>query len=123
MPKIANLTKYKASWQKWWQGLQPRWRLLDDGTFRQEVPDVGEEWVGLRQGGRGGFFVIVMAFSWLVEATDDGGIDVGLLKVLDDITWVLRCMAETVEMPALPDQSLGRKRALENRSDTPVKKR
>ena len=51
MSDIINLTKYKALWHKWWHGLQPKWRPLNDGidgTFQQEVPDMGEEWKSLQ---------------------------------------------------------------------------
>ena len=47
MPKITSLAEYKASWQKWWWVLQPKWHPLDDGSFLQKVPDVGEEWEDL----------------------------------------------------------------------------
>jgi len=112
--------KYKASWQTWWQGLQPKWRLLEDGTFLQEVPDTGEEWEALRQGGPNGFFVIVLAFGWLVEAMDRELEDRGLLDALDDIMWVVRCMAD---MPVMPSQLIGEKRAREDEPETSMKKR
>ena len=46
-PEI-NVVKYKALWQNWWQGLQPEWHLLDDGTLLQEVPDMGKQWETLQ---------------------------------------------------------------------------
>ena len=122
LPKVTNHTKYKALWQKWWRGLQPKWRPLDDGTFLQEVPDIDEEWKDLRRGGPGGFIVIVLAFSWFVKATDAGTDDVELHKLhneVDDITWVLNCMADM----SAADQLVGGKRGLVGVSDTSGKKR
>src|SRR5216684_864424 len=115
-PTITNPTKYKVSWQKWWQGLQPKWHQLDDGTLLQEVPEMGEQWESLQRGGTNGFFMIVLALSWWVGAM--GGI-VDDLGLLDDVTWVVRCMTDT---PAMPSQSIGRKRTLENEPDTSIRK-
>jgi hypothetical protein len=115
--QITNLAKYKASWRNWWQGLQPKWRLLDDGTFSQEAPNTINEWEGLLQGGHNGFFVIIVAFSWWVK---EGELDMELKEVLDDITWVVRCMAD---MPVLPDQLIGGKHAQEDEPDSSIKKK
>lgn len=89
-PKISDPDKYKASWQNWWQGLQPQWRLLNDGTFLQKVPDIGEEWEALRRGGPNGFFMVVLAFSWAMDSVDNGG----LCDALEDLKWVIGCMAD-----------------------------
>jgi hypothetical protein len=95
--QITNLAKYKASWQNWWQGLQPKWRLLDNGTFLQEVPDTVEDWGGLLQGGPNGFFVIVVAFSWWVK---EGEVDdMELHNALDDIIWVVRTSGDPNFVP------------------------
>lgn len=83
---------------------------------------MGEEWKGLRQGGPNGFFVVILAFSWWVKAMDGKVDDMGLHDALDDLTWVVKCMAD---VPATPDQSIGGKRAQEdlNEPDTSIKKR
>ncbi|KAN0123214.1 hypothetical protein V8E52_003167 [Russula decolorans] len=116
--KITNIVKYKASWQTWWQGLQPKWRLLKDGTFLQKVPDTDEEWEALQRGGPNGFFIIVLAFAWWAEEAK-GKNDTGLLNVLDDMTWVIRRMSD---MPATPSQLMGAKHALEDEPDSSKKK-
>jgi hypothetical protein len=120
MPKIKNIMKYKVSWQKWWQGLQPKWRRLDDGTLSQEVPDINETWICLRRGGPNGIFVIVLAFSWWVKATDGIDDDKELHDALEDIIWVINHMAEA---PALSGQLAGRKHAQEDELRASVKKR
>ena len=86
MPRITNLPKYKASWQKWWHGLQPKWHQLEDGTFLQEVPNAGEEWEGLWQGGPNGFFMVISSLSWWVKAANGKADDIGLHDTMDDIT-------------------------------------
>jgi hypothetical protein len=116
--KITNIVKYKASWQTWWQGLQPKWRLLKDGTFLQKVLDTDEEWEALQRGGPNGFFIIVLAFAWWAEEAK-GKNDTGLLNALDDMTWVIRRMAD---MPATPSQLMGVKHALEDEPDSSKKK-
>jgi hypothetical protein len=117
-PEI-NVVKYKASWQNWWQGLQPEWRLLDDGTLLQEVPDTGEQWETLRRGGSNGFFMIVLALSWWVEAMGGKADSTGLSEAIDDVAWVVWCMAD---MPAMPGQLIG-KHTRDDEPDTSVKKR
>lgn len=78
------------------------------------MPDTGEEWKGLRRGGPNGFFVVIVAFSWWVEAMKGKVDDMGLRNALDDLTWVVRCMADMTEAQG--------KRAQED-SDSSVKKR
>jgi hypothetical protein len=114
---VINVVKYKASWQNWWQGLQPEWHLLDDGTLLQEVPDIGEQWEKLRRGGSNGFFMIVLALSWWAEAMGGKLDNAGLREAVDDITWVVGCMAD---MPATPGQLVGK---CTHEPDTSVKKR
>jgi hypothetical protein len=112
-PKIDDIFKYKTSWQSWWRELQPQWRHLEDGTYLQVVPESGEEWKALRRGGYNGFFIIVMAFSWWVEAMDGDTDDTEVCSALEDLTWVARCMAD---MPAISGPLAGGKRA---QSDEP----
>lgn len=121
--KVTNTTKYKASWQAWWKGLQPKWRLLEDGTFLQEVPDTGEEWEVLRRGGPNGFFIILFALAWWAKAMK-GEDDTGLLNAVEDVTWVIRCMADkcTADKPAMPSQLVGQKHAQEDEPHTSIKK-
>ena len=96
-PKISNPAEYLASCQSWWLGLQPQWRQLNnDGNFFQEVPETVQERESLRplqQGGPSGFFIVILAFSWCVEAMDGKVDDLGLHDALDDLTWVVKCMA------------------------------
>jgi hypothetical protein len=113
-PIISEPAAYKESWRKWWEGLQPDWRKLGDGIFLQDVPATGEEWDALRKGGQNGFFMVIMAFSWWVEAMGRVFDDAELRDALDDLTWAVNRMGD---MPALPDQLIGQKRALEDELD------
>jgi hypothetical protein len=71
---------------------------------------MGEEWDTLRRGGPNGFFIVILAFSWWVEAMDGRVGDAELRDALDDVIWVVRCMDD---VPAMPDQLIGGKRAQE----------
>jgi hypothetical protein len=106
-PKLTNLLDYTTSWQKWWRELQPKWRLLADGTLSREVPNEGEEWEMIYRGGANGFFMIVLTLSWWVAALD-GHVDEELRNVLDDITWVV---GHLVDLPAMTGECTGEKRA------------
>lgn len=95
--------------------MQPKWRLLEDGTLLRKLPDTGEEWDTLRQGGPNGFFTIILAFSWWIKAVDD---DTGLcdaLDHLDDLKWVVTCITD---MSPIPGPMIGRKRAQQDEPDT-----
>lgn len=87
----------------------------------QEVPDIGEKWEALQRGGPNGFFMIVLAFAWWVEAMDGDMDDAGLRDALDDITWVSNCIAASI--PPMANQLIGQKRARDDRSDTSTRKR
>jgi len=60
-----------------------------------------------------------LAFSWWVEAMDGRVDDMGLHNGLDDLTWVVQCMAD---MPAMPDPTTGEKHTQEDEPDTLIKK-
>ena len=78
------------------------------------MPNTAEEWEGLRQGGPCGFFMVIVAISWWVDAMkgDVGGI----CDTLDDIMWVIKCMD-------MPDQPIENKHMWEDGPDGLVKKR
>ena len=95
-PGSDNVTKYKASWQSWWNGLQPKWRVLEDGSLLREVsPHTGEEWNSLQKSGPCGFFLLVIRFSWWMNAMHGKVDDVELCSALNDLMWVVKCMTAT----------------------------
>jgi hypothetical protein len=107
-PKISNPAEYLASCQNWWMALQPQWRQLnEDGCFYQEVPETVEERETLRllrRGGPNGFFIVILAFSWCVEAMDGKLVDSpGLRDTLNDLIWVVKCMANMPDPEDDPD--------------------
>ena len=61
-----------------------------------------------------------MAFAWWVETAGGNIDDTGLLNALDDVTWVVRCMADMLTMPS---QLIGNKHAQEDNPDTSTTKR
>jgi hypothetical protein len=64
--------------------------------------------------------MVLLALSWWVEAVDGSVDDAGLHDALDDVTWVVKRMAD---MPEMPDRVQVGKRAQEGEPDTSTKKR
>lgn len=93
LPKIEDLSQYRLSWQSWWWSLQPKWQQLSDGTVSRDVPDMVEQWEGLCQGGSNGLFMVVLALAWWATELSEGSDDNELFAAIDDITWVMQCMA------------------------------
>lgn len=100
---------------EWWNGFQPSWRHLPDGTLSQDVPS-GEKWGSVRKGGSAGLYTVIIAISWWVAAVnaESGAEDGGLWTAVDDITWVLNQLQPfqtSVKRPhADPSDNTSRKR-------------
>jgi hypothetical protein len=62
--------------------------------------------------------MIVLALSWWVEVMGGKVDNAELCEVVDDITWLVWCMAD---MPVTPGQLIG-KHTQEDEPDTSVKK-
>ena len=121
MPKLTNLVDYGKTWWSWWRGLQPKWRLLPDGTLAREGPDTIVDWEKTCRGGTNGFFVIVLTLSWWVDALDGRVDDEELLGALDEVMWVVDCMIKSCGAAGGPG---GEKHSLEDKiSEVPAKKR
>ena len=97
LPKIEDLSQYRPSWQSWWWSLQPKWRQLSDGTVSRDMPDTLEQWEGLCQGGSNGLFMVVLALAWWATELSEVFDDDELLAAIDDVTWVMQCMASLLK--------------------------
>ena len=67
----------------WWAGIQPEWRLDDDGTL---VPErlVGD-WEPLRRPGTNGITSVMAAlFYWGLEILEDAGGRAGWLAAVEE---------------------------------------
>ena len=82
-PPLTGSLAYEAKFMKWWTGLQPKWRLLDDGEidFSAVEGDLDE----LRRPGlRGLVSVLVGLFYWALELkSENKGHEQWLIAVAD----------------------------------------
>jgi hypothetical protein len=62
--------------------------------------------------------MIVLALSWWVEVMGGKADSTGLSEAIDDVAWVVWCMAD---MPAMPGQLIG-KHTRDDEPGTSVKK-
>lgn len=108
------------SWQSWWYELQPEWRRLPNGAVSKDVPDKGEQWDALCQGGKNGLFMAVLALGWWAAALGEVSDDDELCSALGDATWVMQHMARSLKAGG---EGRGLKRARAGSSDTTAAKR
>ena len=71
--------------------MQPEWRSPDVGwPLSRVIPEGDHSWSVLEHAGPNGFFLILMALSWWVQAVECKiDLDEDLLGALDDVLWVL----------------------------------
>ena len=73
----------------WWTAIQPTWCILPGGQYSRVVPD-DETWASLWKGGSAGLFIIIVALSWWVWATEDVVAQLDLCSVIGDLHWVIQ---------------------------------
>lgn len=61
------------------------------------MPDEGEQWEALRQGGPNGLFMVVLALAWWAAALSNMLDDKELCDAIDDATWVMQHMASSLK--------------------------
>jgi hypothetical protein len=83
-----NVSDYSARWMKWWETLQPEWRVGDAGGIGRcrEVP-AGANWAALRKGGTSGMYTVVVSLAWWVSKGLDNNDSVW--EIVGDVEWVL----------------------------------
>ena len=84
------------------------------------MPDEGEQWDALSQGGKNGLFMVVLALGWWAAALGDVSDDDELCDALDDATWVMQDMARLLKAG---EEGHGVKRARDESSDMAAAKR
>jgi hypothetical protein len=99
MPDISDelkLATFANSWWKWWQNLQPSWRIQQSMALSRQVPPK-PNWSITEKGTANGFFVVILALGWwalgIKHGTTenvDGNED--FLNAVGDTTWVLQQM-------------------------------
>lgn len=85
IPDVA-IEDYSKHWSKWWDTLQPAWRV-GRGCNVPESPD----WTCLQKGGTSGIYTVVVSLAWWagkVSNTHDS-----FWELVGDVEWVLRELA------------------------------
>jgi hypothetical protein len=85
-PVIKSLDAFIGAFWKWWDGLNPSWRIRVDG--RLKIGGAGS-WETLHKPGQNGFLSVLQTLSWWrgmlgVEGTDDWN------SAVEDVAWVLK---------------------------------
>lgn len=121
MPDVSDkLSEYTASWWKWWQLVQPSWRLGDGLLLSRQLPS-NIDWSATEKGTSNGFFIILLGLGlWALglKHSDDSPAKYydDFSRAIGDTAWVLRQMrlASTGEKRARQDDesstSIARKR-------------
>ena len=84
------------------------------------MPDKGEQWDMLCQGGKNGLFMAMLALGWWAAALGEVSDDDELCSALGDATWVMQHMARSLKAGG---EGRGLKRARAGSSDTMAAKR
>jgi hypothetical protein len=102
---------------QWWVKMQPSWRGGE--SLVKTLPE-DADWEPVNRGGSNGLSVVIMALSWWVAATKNGGdgSDGKLHTAISDMTWVLS------QLIAAVNPETGTKRGREpSTADEPESKR
>ncbi|KAJ7022891.1 hypothetical protein C8F04DRAFT_1272085 [Mycena alexandri] len=84
-PSIVNAAAFAVNWEKWWKGINPKWRVGTDGALKRG--EVGG-WDTLEAPGPNGFLNVLIGLKWWKDAGGDGDWP----GMVDDVTWVLEMM-------------------------------
>lgn len=87
-PSITDVPALETSFQAWWKGLQPEWRMSEDRLTVLDKTD--GDWDQLRRPGLNGFLsVIVCLFYWGCKVQGSMKHCVGWASALEDCILVL----------------------------------
>jgi hypothetical protein len=93
-PHIEAPSEFGAMWKQWWAKMQPSWCQCE--SLIRIVP-ADADWEPILHGGSNGLSLVVMALSWWIDSTKDGGeFDVDLRDAIDDVKWVLSELVATL---------------------------
>lgn len=84
----GNLQKFKADVLRWWNAMQPAWRVKDD-TGRWKKESYGGDWAPLACPGRNGMLSVIATLSWWGRKIDDDKETAEWMMMVDDVKWVL----------------------------------
>jgi hypothetical protein len=91
-PIIKDLEKFVAVFLKWWDTINPSWRIRINGCLK--IGGAGP-WVSLHKPGQNGFLSVLQILSWWrerlgVEAVEDWN------SAVEDVLWVLKGVLQSV---------------------------
>ncbi|KAJ7741970.1 hypothetical protein DFH07DRAFT_750702 [Mycena maculata] len=98
-PTIASLAVYDTNWWKWWDGLQPAWRIADrgrPGRFIRDVYPAGkpeDTYLPTHHPGPNGALSLVATLYWWGGKVREDGRQEELESWVDavtDVKWMLR---------------------------------
>lgn len=82
---IKDLGIFVAAFWKWWDAINPPWRIRVDG--RLKVGGAGS-WASLHKPGQNGFLSVLQCLSWWRGLLDAGAEDWD--SAVEDVVWVLK---------------------------------
>ncbi|KAF7795563.1 hypothetical protein EIP86_006725 [Pleurotus ostreatoroseus] len=88
LPQIEDLDEYAQGWWAWWRGMQPDWRLADDGS--ELARDGTGGWDKLRRPGKNGMLLVLLSLWWWKSHPSVA--DRAWLAAVDDVQWVLTAL-------------------------------
>lgn len=92
----GHLSKFKAEVQKWWDTMQPGWRVKDMEGRWEKVAYKGK-WSHLVSPGRNGMLSIIATLSWWGRKIGDGVEKDEWKMMVEDVKWVLDGLIAEVE--------------------------
>ena len=88
-PSITDVPALEISFQAWWKGLQPDWRMSGDGSTVLDKMD--GDWDQLRRPGLNGIHsIIACLFYWGHKAQENTEHCVGWASAVEDCILVLK---------------------------------
>ncbi|KAJ7829917.1 hypothetical protein B0H13DRAFT_1655418 [Mycena leptocephala] len=117
-PAIGDLKRFGESWWKWWEELQPSWRVQDGdaGKFKRRAYPVAlvSNWKTLRAPGQNGVLSVVASLYWWGKKVQIAGEDddrESWAEAVADVEWMLHGLL------AAEGENIGNSASTGNESD------
>lgn len=106
---MGDVGAYAQEWWKWWQILQPEWRVFDSDTTgvcagtRAVQPESPDAWDRLLVPGANGLLGVVASLYWWgcgvvgLEGKKRKEEEDGWIKAVEDCAWVMECLVDMMK--------------------------